>query len=79
MSDAAPIIVYWRPWCPYCLRLAAGLRLARIPFERIDITRDPAAAAEVRAITGGDEITPTVIVNGHQLVNPSVAEIRAVL
>ncbi|MFI9400791.1 glutaredoxin family protein [Nocardia sp. NPDC052316] len=78
-ETAAPITIYWRRWCPYCQRLGVRLRLAGIPFRKVDITRDPAAAAEVRAITGGDEITPTVLVNGHQLVNPSVDEIRAAL
>ncbi|MEV6554179.1 glutaredoxin domain-containing protein [Nocardia sp. NPDC051756] len=77
-APSAPITVYWRWGCPFCLRLGARLRLARIPFRRVDI-RDPKAAAEVRAITGGDEVTPTVIANGHELVNPSIAEVRAAL
>ncbi|MEU7139821.1 glutaredoxin domain-containing protein [Nocardia sp. NPDC046473] len=81
MTDSGPsdpITVYWRWGCPYCLRLGARLRLARIPFRRVDI-RDPKAAAEVRAITGGDEITPTVLVHGRALVNPSIGEIRVAL
>ncbi|MFE9580606.1 glutaredoxin family protein [Nocardia sp. NPDC006044] len=77
-APSEPITVYWRWGCPFCLRLGARLRLARIPFRRVDI-RDPKAAAEVRAITGGDEVTPTVLANGHELVNPSLGEIRAAL
>ncbi|MFC9436344.1 glutaredoxin family protein [Nocardia sp. NPDC057030] len=79
-SSAAgePITVYWRWGCPFCLRLGARLWAARIPFRRVDI-RDPKAAAEVRAITGGDEVTPTVLANGHQLVNPSIGEVRAAM
>ncbi|WP_194815003.1 glutaredoxin domain-containing protein [Nocardia sp. XZ_19_385] len=79
MTEArTPITVYWRLGCPYCLRLAVRLRAARIPFRKVSI-RDPAAAAAVRAITGGDEITPTVLVNGKALVNPGIDEIRAAL
>lgn len=73
-----PITIYWRTFCPYCIRLGLGLRRAGIPFRTIPI-KDPEAAAAVRAITGGDEVTPTVIVRGRSLVNPSVDEIRAVL
>ncbi|MEV6278548.1 glutaredoxin domain-containing protein [Nocardia sp. NPDC051832] len=77
-ATRTPITVYWRWGCPYCLRLAVRLRAAGIPFRKVPI-RDPEAAAAVRAITGGDEITPTVLVNGKALVNPSIDEVRAAL
>ncbi|MBF6329768.1 glutaredoxin family protein [Nocardia transvalensis] len=77
--DAPPVTVYWRWWCTYCLRLGIAMRRAGIAFDKIDITRDPAAAADLRALTGGDEITPTVLVNGHTLINPKVDDIRAAL
>ncbi|MCM6774390.1 NrdH-redoxin [Nocardia sp. CDC159] len=73
------ITVYWRWWCTYCLRLGFALRRAGIRFHKIDITRDEAAAADLRTLTGGDEITPTVLVRGRVLINPSVAEIRKAL
>jgi hypothetical protein len=61
--------------------LRLGLRRARLPVEEINIWEDPAAAAEVRDITGGDETVPTVVVGTLAMVNPSshqvVAAVRA--
>ncbi|WP_328399616.1 glutaredoxin family protein [Nocardia sp. NBC_00403] len=74
-----PIDIYWRRWCPYCQRLGVGLRLAGIPFRKIDVNHDPEAAAHLRTLTGGDEITPTTVINDNVLINPDVAAIRAAL
>lgn len=38
---------------------------------RVNIWRDPDAAAYVRSVAGGDETVPTVTVAGRALVNPS--------
>ena len=76
-AAAAGIEVLWRPGCPYCARLRRGLRRAGVTTVERDIWTDPAAAARVRAATGGDETVPTVLVGGRALVNPSVAEVLA--
>jgi glutaredoxin len=52
-AATARIEVLWRPGCPYCSRLRAGLRRAGISTVEHDIWSDPAAAARVRAATGG--------------------------
>jgi mycoredoxin len=72
-----PVRVYWRPGCPYCAMLRLGLRKARVPAEWVNIWEDPAAAAEVRAITGGDETVPAVVVGTQALVNPSARRVAA--
>lgn len=69
--------VYWRPGCPYCAMLRLGLRRSRLPVEEINIWEDPAAAAAVRAITGGDETVPTVVVGTTAMVNPSARQVIA--
>jgi len=69
--------VYWRPGCPYCMMLQRKLHRARLPVEEINIWEDPAAAAEVRDITGGDETVPTVIVGTRKMVNPSARQVIA--
>ena len=77
---AAPLTVYWRPGCPYSMRLKARLRLARIPFDAVNIWEDPAAAAIVRSVNDGDELVPTVrIGDDRYLGNPSFRELRAAL
>lgn len=74
-ASAARIEVLWRPGCPYCLRLRRGLQRAGIDTVEHDIWSDPAAAARVRAATGGDETVPTVVVGTRTLVNPSVSQV----
>src|SRR5215470_8085225 len=71
--------VYWRPGCPYCAMLRLGLRGARVPAEWVNIWEDSAAAARVRAITGGDEAVPTVEVGARAMVNPSARQVIAAI
>lgn len=73
---APPVTVYWRPGCPYCLRLRRQLRRAGVEFAGVDIWADPQAAARVRLVAAGNETVPTVFVGDTALVNPSP---RAVL
>lgn len=74
-DDGRPV-VYWRPGCQYCLRLRARLgRDARLAYW-VDIWSDPAGAAAVRAVTGGDETVPTVVVEGQSFVNPEPGWLR---
>ena len=76
-APAATIEVLWRYGCLYCTRLRWGLRRAGVPTVERNIRMDPAAAALVRSITGGDETVPTVLVGTQALVNPSVADVLA--
>ncbi|MEV1015046.1 glutaredoxin domain-containing protein [Micromonospora sp. NPDC049801] len=74
-ADGLPI-VYWRPGCRYCLQLRFSLvRLAR-QAHWVDIWHDPAGAAAVRAITGGNETVPTVVFDAQAVVNPDRGWLR---
>ena len=77
MPGAGAVQVYWRPGCPFCMMLLPRLRRSGLPLREINIWRDRAAAARVRAITGGDETVPTVVVGTRALVNPSVRQVVA--
>lgn len=70
--DGRPI-VYWRPGCPYCLRLRGRLGRKAGRAYWVDIWSDPAGAAAVRAVTGGDETVPTVVAGADAVVNPEPA------
>ena len=70
---------FWRPGCPFCSMLERGLDQAGIPIVRRNIWDDPAAAEIVRSIADGDETVPTVRVGERALVNPSVAQVTALL
>ncbi|KOX16526.1 glutaredoxin domain-containing protein [Nocardiopsis sp. NRRL B-16309] len=76
-SEGGEAVFYWRPGCPFCHVLDAGLRRAGVEVTRVDIWADPRAAAEVRSITGGDETVPTVVVGGSAMVNPSTSQVVA--
>ena len=76
--DAGPddLVVYYKPGCPYAIRLRAALTLYGVPFTSIRLRADPAAAAEIRAVTGGYEISPTVRIGATYLPNPTVDAVR---
>ncbi|MEV1329614.1 glutaredoxin domain-containing protein [Micromonospora costi] len=74
-SDGRPI-VYWRPGCRYCLRLRFRLGHSARRAYWVNIWSDPAGAAAVRAVTGGDETVPTVVVDGESTVNPEPEWLR---
>ena len=79
-ADATAVVdFYWRPGCPFCMALEFRLDRAGIGLNKINIWQDPAAAARVREITGGDETVPTLVIGGRGLVNPSVGEVRRAL
>ena len=64
-------IVYWRPGCPFCVRLRASLALRARRYHWVDIWSDPSGAASVRAVAAGNETVPTVVAVDGSYVNPS--------
>ncbi|MBA0049365.1 hypothetical protein E0L36_00070 [Streptomyces sp. AJS327] len=75
-SDGRPI-VYWRPGCPFCLRLRLRIGREARQLYWVNIWRDADGAADVRAANDGDETVPTVVVAGESHVNPDPAWVRA--
>jgi mycoredoxin len=72
-------IIYWRPGCPFCLRLLATLGLTAHRAHWVDIWKDPEGAAAVRAVADGNETVPTVILAGAPHVNPNPQWLRSQL
>lgn len=75
-GQASAVTVYTRPGCPYCFLLRRGLRRYGVTFVEVNIWRNPAAAAAVRAAAGGNETVPTVKVGGRWLVNPGARQVH---
>ncbi|QCD54233.1 glutaredoxin domain-containing protein [Streptomyces hawaiiensis] len=73
--DGRPV-VFWRPGCKYCMRLRIRLGRSARQVHWVDIWRDPAGAAAVRAANDGNETVPTVIVAGQPHTNPDPAWVR---
>jgi mycoredoxin len=56
------------------------LAQAKVPYTYTDITRDPAAAARVRAINSGNESVPTLVFpDGSSLTEPTVGQLKSKL
>ncbi|MFD8072587.1 glutaredoxin domain-containing protein [Streptomyces sp. NPDC059718] len=75
-TDGGGIVVHWRPGCPFCMKLRAQLLFTRLRHTKVDIWRDPDAAAFVRSVADGNETVPTVTVAGRPLVNPSLRQLK---
>lgn len=74
------ITVYGRPGCPGVGPVLRLLDAAGAPYEYIDIRQDPDAAARLRAITGGHESVPTVVLpDGRAMVEPGTLKLRQAL
>ncbi|WP_330323641.1 glutaredoxin domain-containing protein [Streptomyces pseudovenezuelae] len=74
-ADGRPV-VFWRPGCKYCMQLRIRLGRSARQVHWVDIWRDPAGAAAVRAANDGNETVPTVIVAGQPHTNPDPAWVR---
>ncbi|MEV0267088.1 glutaredoxin domain-containing protein [Streptomyces sp. NPDC050617] len=74
-ADGRPV-VFWRPGCKYCFRLRVRLGRSARQLHWVDIWRDPAGAAAVRAANNGNETVPTVVVAGQPHTNPDPAWVR---
>lgn len=73
--DGRPV-VFWRPGCKYCIRLRIRLGRDARRLHWVDIWRDPAGAAAVRAANDGNETVPTVVVAGRPHTNPDPRWVR---
>lgn len=73
--DGRPV-VYWRSGCKYCLRLRIRLGRGARQLHWVNIWRDPAGAAAVRATNDGNETVPTVVVAGQPHTNPNPGWVR---
>lgn len=74
-QSAPDLEVFWRPGCPYCMKLRGVLALHRVDATWRDIWADDDARAIVRAANQGDETVPTVRVGDVTLTNPSWSEL----
>ena len=70
----APVL-YFKPGCPFGIRLRTALTLRRIAHTSVRFRDDEQGAARVREVNGGLEVSPTVHVNGRWLTNPRWDEV----
>jgi mycoredoxin len=74
------LTMYSTTWCGYCRRLKIQLDAAGVPFDEVNIERDPEAAAFVERVNGGNRTVPTLrFGDGTALTNPSLTQVMAKL
>ena len=76
-TDENGMVLYWRPGCPYCMALRFRLMFTPLRYTKVNIWRDPDAAAFVRSVANGNETVPTVTVGEKTMVNPSKRQVIA--
>lgn len=78
-ADEGRVVVYWRKGCPFCarLRLALGKRAADVIW--VDVWADAEASAYVRSVNDGNEVVPTVVIDGVVHTNPAPRVVAAAL
>lgn len=54
------VIIYWRPGCPFCQRLDAGLGEVGDRAMWVNIWEDADAEAYVKSVNDGNAVVPTV-------------------
>lgn len=78
MTEATELKVYSTTWCGDCRRSKRWLDEHNIPYENIDIERDPVAAEYVVKVNNGFQAVPTILFpDGSVLVEPSNAALAA--
>ncbi len=65
-----PVVIYWRPGCGFCGRLRSKLGKNANQARWVNIWQDPDAAAFVRSVNEGNEVVPTVVLDGIPVTNP---------
>lgn len=78
MSDEDPrrdVVIYWRPGCPFCMRLRARLGKKADDATWINIWEDQDAAEFVRSVNDGNETVPTVVLDGESFTNPDPSQV----
>lgn len=75
----AHVVIYWRPLCAYCQRLRMRLGSSGKDAVWVNIWRDSEAAARIRAVNGGNETVPTVLIDGEAHTNPDPETVRRAL
>lgn len=69
-SDDLTLDFYWRPGCPFCMRLEKNLDKAGVTLNKRNIWDNPDDAAHVRSVADGNETVPTITMGDVSMVNP---------
>jgi glutaredoxin 3 len=75
---SAPLKLYVKSWCPWCITASQSLAKLGYRFEEVDVEADRAAYAEMIRLSG-QAYTPTLTVDGKLLADFGPDELQAFL
>lgn len=78
-APVGDVVMYCTPWCPGCKHAREYFKERGIKHVEVDITRDRAAAQQVRQWAGGNETTPTFNIKGTIVVDFDQAKLDKAL
>ena len=62
-ASTKPVIVYTADWCGYCERAKTLLRQREIPFEEVNVDREPGFRSRLMEMTGRMTV-PQILIGG---------------
>ena len=78
--EETKVKVYGAPWCPDCRRSKQFLGEQRVPYDWIDVDKNPGGLEYVKQVNDGKQIIPTIVFeDGSLLVEPTNAELASKL
>lgn len=78
-AEEGRVVVYWRTGCTFCQRLHLMLGKKVRDVVWVDVWADPEASAYVRSVNDGNEVVPTVVIDGVAHTNPAPRQVRSSL
>ncbi len=63
----APVVVYTKPFCPYCARAMALLERKAVAFEEIVASMDAEKRQEMRERSGGRTTYPQIFIGDRHI------------
>jgi len=73
------IVMYCNTWCPGCRKARVFFETHHLEYKEVDISRNRAAAAQVRQWANGFETTPTFDIDGTILVDYDESKLLSVI
>ena len=77
--DLEGVVLFCNKWCPGCRRARVWMENNGIDYKEYDVTRNPAAARQVKEWTGGNLTTPTFYINGEVVVDWNLDKVSGLL
>ena len=77
--DLEGVVLFCNKWCPGCRRARIWFEDKKIEYTEYDVTRNQAAAKQVKEWTGGNLTTPTFYINGEVVIDWKIDEVSSLL